>query len=96
MSMDANIPPHVKDEVRELEVRDAEAIRETLEYKPFPLEALPKEVGRYVIESSKAIPCDPSYTALPLLSTLAAGVGNSMRLKLKNSWEVPCLSLIHI
>jgi len=60
-------------------------------YIPFPVEALPEPVRRFVIEASTAIGCDASFVALPLLSGLASAVGNSRRLQLKRSWSEPAI-----
>lgn len=38
---------------------------------------------------AKAIFCDASYLALPLLTSLAAAIGNTRRLQLKRGWAVP-------
>ena len=58
---------------------------------PFPVEALPEPVRRFVVEASTAIGCDASYVALPLLSGLASAIGNSRRLQLKRSWTEPAI-----
>lgn len=57
--------------------------------RPFPLDALPEPIRGFVDAGAKAIGCDPSYLALPLLTVLAAAIGNSRRLKLKHNWLVP-------
>ena len=58
-------------------------------FKPFPVEALPEPIRRFVTEGAKAIGCDSSYLALPLLTSLAAAIGNTRRLELKRGWSVP-------
>jgi hypothetical protein len=57
----------------------------------FPVEALPGPVATFVTEASRAIGCDPSYIALPLLSALAASIGNARRIELKRGWTEPCV-----
>jgi len=42
-----------------------------------------------VAGGAKAIGCDPSYLALPLLAALAAAIGNTRRLELKRGWSAP-------
>jgi hypothetical protein len=55
-------------------------------YLPFPLDALPAVVARFISEASTAIGCDPAYIALPLLAVLASAIGNTRRIRLKSSW----------
>ena len=49
-------------------------------YKPFPVEALPEPIRSYVVDGAAAIGCDDSFVALPILSGLAAAVGNTRRI----------------
>ena len=60
-------------------------------FTPFPTCALPKPVSTYIEEGAKALGCDTSYIALPLLSALAGAIGNSRRIKLKETWSEPCV-----
>ncbi len=60
------------------------------EFVPFPVEVLPWPVSTYIIEGAEAMGCDPSYIALPILSA-AAAIGNSRRIKLKESWKEPAI-----
>jgi hypothetical protein len=60
-------------------------------FVPFPIEALPRPVSTYIDEGAKALGCDTSYIALPMLSALAAAIGNSRRIKLKESWSEPSI-----
>lgn len=60
-------------------------------WKPFPVDALPEPLRELVAAGSKAIGCDPSYVALPLLTEMAAAIGNTRRLRLKQSWTVPAI-----
>lgn len=90
MSTDANIPPHVEDDVRELEALDAEIMRELLEYRPFPVGVFPDLLAEYITEASLSIGCDNSYIGMPILSGLGAAVGNSVKLRLKNTHLVHC------
>ena len=57
-------------------------------YVPFPMQLLPNPVCRFVVEASQAIGCDSSYIALPLLSALAAAIGDSVKLQAKKGWLV--------
>jgi 5S rRNA maturation endonuclease (ribonuclease M5) len=54
---------------------------------PFPVEALPNPLRILVIAGAKAIGCDPSYIALPLLTVMSAAIGTTRRLELKRGWE---------
>jgi hypothetical protein len=56
---------------------------------PFPLDALPDPIRGFVDAGARAIGCDVSYLALPLLTVIAAAIGNTRRLELKRGWCVP-------
>jgi hypothetical protein len=58
-------------------------------YRPFPVGALPEPARGFVAAGARAIGCDPSYLALPLLVALGAAVGNTRRLELKRGWSAP-------
>jgi hypothetical protein len=60
-------------------------------FVPFPVDVLPEPIRSFVTGSAKAIGCDPSYLALPLLSGLAAAIGNTRRIALKNGWTEPAI-----
>jgi len=62
-----------------------------LPWKPFPVDALPEPVCGFVAAGSKAIGCDPSYVTLPMLSALAAAIGNTRRIQLKRGWSEPAI-----
>jgi len=57
----------------------------------FPLDALPEPVRSFVAQGAKAIGCDPSFIALPLLAGLASAVGNTRRIRIKGSWSEPAI-----
>jgi hypothetical protein len=60
-----------------------------LNFRPFPVDALPEAIRGFVAAGARAIGCDPSYLALPLLVALAAAIGNTRRLELKRGWFAP-------
>lgn len=60
-----------------------------LEYRPFPTHVFPDPIRGFVTVTSKAIGCDPSYVALPLLAALAGAIGNTRQIKLKDGWTEP-------
>ncbi len=60
-------------------------------FEPFPTHALPEPMRGFVIACAKAIGCDVSYVVLPLLTALAAAIGNTRRLLLKRGWTVPAI-----
>jgi hypothetical protein len=60
-----------------------------LGFRPFPTAALPEPIRGYVVAGARAIGCEPSYLALPLLTAIAAAIGNTRRLELKRGWSVP-------
>lgn len=63
--------------------------RQVESFQPFPVDVLPKPLREFVIENARAIDCDPAYLALPVLVVLATAVGNTRRIRLKNSWTEP-------
>jgi hypothetical protein len=62
---------------------------EDLAYHAFPVNALPEPIRGFVDAGARAISCDPSYLALPLLTAIAAAIGNTRRLELKRGWSAP-------
>lgn len=58
-------------------------------FKPLPVDILPEPVRGFVAAGAEAIGCDTSYLALPLLTELAAAIGNTRRLELKRGWYAP-------
>lgn len=58
-------------------------------FVPFPVDALPEPMARFVGTVATAIGCDPSYVALPLLVAAGAAIGNARRLTVKRGWDVP-------
>jgi len=65
------------------------ATNDPLEFQPFPIDALPEPIQSFVVKGAQAIGCDTSYLALPLLTAIAAAIGNTRRLELKRGWLVP-------
>jgi hypothetical protein len=60
-------------------------------FKPFPVAVLPEPIRGFVNEAAKAIGCDASYIALPLLSGLASAIGNTHRIQLLRIWSEPAI-----
>jgi hypothetical protein len=60
-------------------------------WQPFPVDALPEPIGRYVQAAAGSIGCDSAFVGLPLLSALAAAVGTSTRIELKPDWHEPAV-----
>ena len=60
-------------------------------YVPFPVEVLPEPMRSLVANGSKAIGCDASYIASPMLSALASAIGNTRSLQLKMGWAEPAI-----
>jgi hypothetical protein len=58
-------------------------------YRPMPVEIMPPVIAQFVTEGSATLGCDPAFVALPLLSMMAAAIGNSRRIRLKPSWSEP-------
>jgi hypothetical protein len=60
-----------------------------LEYRPFPVQALPSPVRDFVDAGARAIGVDAAFVALPLLAALGAAIGNTRRLRIKPGWLAP-------
>ncbi|MCC7193571.1 MAG: DUF3987 domain-containing protein [Phycisphaeraceae bacterium] len=60
-------------------------------FKPFPTNALPEPVRSFVRMCARAIGCDESFIALPLLSALGSAIGNTRRVQLKRGWTEPAI-----
>ncbi len=60
-------------------------------FTPFPADVLPEPIRGFVTQAAKAIGCDASYIALPLLSGLASAIGNTHRIALKRGWTEPAI-----
>ncbi len=71
--------------------RIAAEIEKLPQFQPFPTDVLPKPVADFIHQGARALGCDKSYIALPLLTMLAAAVGNSRRIRLKRTWCEPAM-----
>ena len=60
-------------------------------FQPFPTDALPELMRRFVVAGANAIGCDPSYLGLPMLCGLAGAVGATRRVTINTSWQEPCI-----
>lgn len=58
-------------------------------FRSFPKNILPAPIDGFVGSFSEAIGCEPSFVALPMLTVFAAAIGNTHRLRIKQSWHVP-------
>lgn len=60
-------------------------------FRPFPIDALPEPLARFVAEASGSIGCEASMVALPLLASIAAAVGNARCCEVKPDWTEPAI-----
>lgn len=60
-------------------------------FRPFPVAALPEPLASFVRQASEASGCDSSMVALPLLSALAAAIGNSLQAEVSPDWREPAI-----
>lgn len=65
--------------------------RKAPQWRPFPTEALPQVIRDYVETTARAMGCDASFAALPLLVILAGCIGGKRRLLVKRGWTEPCI-----
>ncbi|MFT5322852.1 MAG: hypothetical protein ACI8P0_000693 [Planctomycetaceae bacterium] len=59
------------------------------DWTPFPTHVLPPVIRKFVEEGAASIGCDPTTIVLPLLVVIASAIGNTRRLRLTNTWDVP-------
>ncbi|MCE5276977.1 MAG: DUF3987 domain-containing protein [Planctomycetaceae bacterium] len=59
------------------------------QWRPFPLDALPRRIGGFVQAVAEAHSVDPVFVVLPVLATVAAAMGNAWRLRIKDDFDVP-------
>jgi hypothetical protein len=66
---------------------DNTAIERLPEAPPFPVDALPAPCRRFVLEAAESIGCQADLVAVPVLSLLSAGAGNSRKVEIKRGWR---------
>ena len=74
---------------RQLLQDEAYHFLEIRRWKAFPTDLLPEPVRAYVRAVAASIPCDEAFIALPVLASLSAAVGASVRLRVKEGWHEP-------
>ena len=74
-----------------VEIPDSPLPQQVIPFRPFPTHVLPAALRGFVSGTAKAMGCDESYIALPLLSVLATAIGNSRRVQLKRGWTEPAI-----
>ena len=63
--------------------------RGSVAFRQFPVASLPPPIASFVSEGAAAVGCDPTFLALPVLTLLGAAIGNTRRLLVKSTYEVP-------
>jgi len=61
----------------------------SMEYEPFPVELMPDPIRQYVTKHAEAINIDAAFVAVPMLSVLAALIGQARRVRIKEGWTEP-------
>ena len=64
-------------------------LRQEAGFVPFPADVFPDPIAEFIKQAARALCCDRSFIALPLLAAFGAAIGNSRRLRLKKCWDVP-------
>lgn len=54
---------------------------------PFPLDALPQAVHDFTVECAASLPVAPEAVAVPALVVVGAAIGNTRKIRLKESWS---------
>ena len=60
-------------------------------FRPFPVDALPVSIARFVRSVAGATGTDPSWAALAALAVIAGCVGNRAAVILKKGWVEPAI-----
>lgn len=60
-------------------------------FRPFPDQALPASLRRFVVVSAERMGCDPVYLIQPALACLAGAVGASVAVVVRSRWIEPCV-----
>jgi hypothetical protein len=60
-------------------------------WEPMPLDALPIPIRCLAEQASAAMFCDPAYIVMPCLGICAGAIGNTRSLRLKSTWNEPCV-----
>ena len=60
-------------------------------FVPFPVNVLPEPLRSFVESVSRALGCDPSFVAQPVLAAVTAVIGNTRRIQLKPGWCEVCV-----
>jgi len=60
---------------------------QSTEYQPFPTTELPPVVRRFVEGVSDSLSCDVAYVTFPLMASLSAALGTSVKIQIKSGWQ---------
>lgn len=62
------------------------------EFKPFPVDLLPRSMREYIWQTARRMDADPVLIVAPALSIFAGAIGNSVRVTVRKGWHEPsCL-----
>lgn len=61
------------------------------DWKPFPYDQFPDPVKEYIRQAAMSLHCEPSMVGLPMLSSLATAIGNSIIIQPKRGWTEPAV-----
>lgn len=96
---DSNVSPlHVIDRVKaefervashRYESDDTDNENGAKKFHPFPVENVPSSLADFILASAEALGCEPTFIAVPSLVSVAASIGTSRMIALKDSWQEP-------
>jgi hypothetical protein len=69
----------------------ADAVRSTPQWTSFPEQLLPSGVRDYVVQTADGMACESAMVALPTLAGLAACIGNTRTITIKDDWSEPAI-----
>lgn len=68
-----------------------EEVADASKWQPFPVDALPPEIGEHVLEAGRMLHCDPAFSVLASLVTMGGAIGNSRVCRLNDTWVEPAV-----
>ena len=78
-------------QVAEIDAVPDEAATEGSAVIPFPCDALPPLIAEYISTCARSVDCDPAMVGLPFICSLAAAIGNSAKIRVKEGFEQPAV-----
>lgn len=79
------------DQLDETSLENEEQFSSVIQFQRFPFEVLPSALSEFCLAQATSICCDPTMVLVPALATMAAAIGNSRRVQVRNMWSEPAI-----